>query len=448
MGRSLGNSNNQSSSHGNSSGGFSGGGLFSGGFSSGGLFSGGFSGSSHSSSGSGGRSSRRRDSDDWDNDDAPIFGGGMFSGTPRRPLFPKKRKRSDFELDPLTIAAAASLFSSAFKGQNNQPDGGTPPPPHPPAFNQQETTYFEGNLSSPQVPGSSQPSVPSRQEPQGAPQNPSGGSAPPPLGHNYAPAPKKTPGWRMAVRVIGMLLLALLVITSLGNALDPPKPKIAPLSSDAASISGWYTDADGDWIHDPKRLEKGLIAFHEQTGIAPYVYILPNGSETSMPALISKAEQLYPQLFHDQAHFLLVFCDDGNGGFNCGYAMGSLVKPLMTKEKIDQLADSLNKHYGSAKTEEDIFSKTFSENASRVVPKQAVSPAIYVLTALLAGGLLGFWIYRIRLNSKRLKEAHQAARIEDIMTTTYTELSADDPAFEELVKEYEGASASSKGKDQ
>ena len=41
--------------------------------------------------------------------------------------------------------------------------------------------------------------------------------------------------------------------------------------------TGYYTDADGDWIHNESELVSGLKQFYRETGVQPYVYILPNG---------------------------------------------------------------------------------------------------------------------------------------------------------------------------
>ncbi len=100
------------------------------------------------------------------------------------------------------------------------------------------------------------------------------------------------------------------------------------LPSNAVTETGYYTDADGDWIHNQSELTAGLRKFYQETGVQPYVYILPNGESTSVPDLKSRAEALYPQLFTDEGHFLLVFCDDGRGGYNCGYDGRSQAKTV------------------------------------------------------------------------------------------------------------------------
>ena len=138
-------------------------------------------------------------------------------------------------------------------------------------------------------------------------------------------------------------------------------------SATATAGTGYYTDADGDWIHNASQLESGLRHFYKKTGVQPYVYILPNGTTTSTSDLQSRAEKLYGELFTDDAHFILVFCDDGEGGYNCGYAVGSQAKTIMDSEAISILADYLDRYYSDfSLSEEEIFSKAFSDAAEYI----------------------------------------------------------------------------------
>ena len=131
--------------------------------------------------------------------------------------------------------------------------------------------------------------------------------------------------------------------------------------------TGYYTDVDYDWIHNPGLLERGLRYFDQMTGVHPYVYILPNGTTTSTSDLRSCAEYLYSELFPDDAHFILVFCDDGEGGYNCGYAVGSQAKTIMDSEAISILGDCLEHCYGDLSlSEEEIFSNAFIKTAEHI----------------------------------------------------------------------------------
>ena len=131
--------------------------------------------------------------------------------------------------------------------------------------------------------------------------------------------------------------------------------------------TGYYTDVDYDWIHNPGLLERGLRYFDQMTGVHPYVYILPNGTTTSTSDLRSCAEYLYSELFTDNRHFILVFCDDGEGGYNCGYAVGSQAKTIMDSEAISTLGDCLEHCYGDLSlSEEEIFSNAFIKTAEHI----------------------------------------------------------------------------------
>ena len=69
-----------------------------------------------------------------------------------------------------------------------------------------------------------------------------------------------------------------------------------------------------------------MKTFYRLTGVQPYLYIADgvNGSnQPSSSEIESYAASLYDQLFTDEAHFLLVFCDDGMGSYICGYQTGS-----------------------------------------------------------------------------------------------------------------------------
>lgn len=185
---------------------------------------------------------------------------------------------------------------------------------------------------------------------------------------------------RAAIQKLAVLFsVVFAAFTALGAASSTLTPNIAFLSRAAAAEqrsaasatvkaeTGYYTDADGDWIHNPGLLERGLRYFYQMTGVEPHVYILPNGTTTSSSELQSYAEHLYSELFTDNWHFILVFCDDGEGGYNCGYAVGSQAKTIMDSEAISILADYLDCYYSDfSLSEEEIFSNVFIKTAEHI----------------------------------------------------------------------------------
>lgn len=194
---------------------------------------------------------------------------------------------------------------------------------------------------------------------------------------------------------------------------------------------GYYTDADGAWIYDAGTLERGLRDFREATGVSPYVYILPNGAETSVSALGQMANQLYDELFDDEAHFLLVFCDDNHGSFNCGYAVGSQAKTVMDDEAIGILADYLDRYYQEADTEEEVFADAFESTGERIM-HVTTSPLVYiaVCAAIVAvAALVYLGVKRYRASKER-----EAERMQEVLNTPLETFGDQD--LEDLERKY------------
>ena len=214
------------------------------------------------------------------------------------------------------------------------------------------------------------------------------------------------------------------------------------LPSSAAQQTAYYTDEDGDWIHNASKLESGMRAFYKDTGVWPYVYILPNGTSTSVSELTSKAGQLYGELFTDEAHFLLVFCDNGSGGYTCGYTVGSEAKTIMDDEAVEILGDYLDRYYSDYNlSEEEIFSKTFADTGERImsVTKSPVVPvAICVAVVVVAGAAV--IIVRKRIAHREA----EAKRTQDILNTPLEKFSDTDKDVEDLAKKYEDGDAGTK----
>ena len=209
------------------------------------------------------------------------------------------------------------------------------------------------------------------------------------------------------------------------------------LPASASVETAYYTDEDGDWIHNASKLENGMRYFYKKTGVQPYLYILPNGTTTSTSDLQARAESLYGELFEDDAHFLLVFCDDGDGGFNCGYAVGSQAKTIMDNEAVGILSDYLDRYYSDLDlTEEEIFSNAFSKTADRImtVTGSTARTTTMVIGGVAAVALIAGVIVIVVKKKGEQKEA-EAKRTQEILNTPLEKFGSDE--VEELAKKYQ-----------
>ena len=169
-----------------------------------------------------------------------------------------------------------------------------------------------------------------------------------------------------------------------------------------------------------------------------HIYILPNGESTSTTELTTLAERLYPELFTDEGHFLLVFCDDGNGTFNCGYTVGTAASAVMDSEAVSILADELDYAYNNADTDEEVFSDAFSETAGRIMAaaedEQRGQTTMLVVGGVVlviaVGGAIAYVVKR-----RKAKQDEEQQRMEDILNTPLEKFG--DKDVEDLADKYE-----------
>ena len=371
-------------------GGFSGGGGFGGGFgSSGGGFGGGFSGGS----GSGGRSAGHGGSG---------FGGGYHGG---------------------------GYYGGGFGGGSFW--GG----------------FLGGLMGSSRSGGGGGGSVPPQMSPQpSGPQQPGSGDGPGGNGPQPGSSQGKSSnsGCGTVFVIVAAVLLVLLLVVALGGGsctgANVPASTVERTALPAGSVNetGYFTDEDGDWIHDPAKLERGLRHFYEETGVQPYVYILPNGSVRSYQELQSIAQEKYDELFTDQAHFVLVFCDDGNGRFNAAYWAGAMTGSVLDDEAINIFKAYLSQNYDDmGLTEEEIFSDAFADTADRIMTvTPSPLPVIAVCAAVIIVAVVVFLIVR----NRRLAEQREAERMQEILNTPLESFA--DAELADLEKKYAQAGAS------
>lgn len=209
------------------------------------------------------------------------------------------------------------------------------------------------------------------------------------------------------------------------------------LAPGQAQETGYFTDEDGDWVHNTAVLQKGMRHFYEETGVWPYVYILPNGSVTSTSQLTDMAQQLYTQLFSDDTHFLLVFCDNNQGGFNAGYWAGSSARTVMDDEAAEVLADYLWKHYQDYNiSEEEVFSNAFADTADRIM---SVTPSPWPIVAGCAAVIIVAVVVFVLIRRRQQAKQREAERMEQILNTPLETF--EDSALDDLEKKYADASS-------
>ena len=215
------------------------------------------------------------------------------------------------------------------------------------------------------------------------------------------------------------------------NSVDSSTVEREALPSSATTETAYYTD-EGCWITSSSTLESGMKSFYKKTGVQPYLYILENGSITDTSELAEMAEELYAELFADEGHFILVFCDDGNGSFYAGYYIGAQAESVLDDEAITIFSQYLKLYYYDLSlSEEELFSKAYEDTADRIM-SVTMSPLVVVAVCgtIIVVVIAVVFVIRHRTKAK----AEEQRRNQEILNTPLEEFG--DKDLEDLEKKY------------
>lgn len=187
-------------------------------------------------------------------------------------------------------------------------------------------------------------------------------------------------------------------------------------SSLCTRVDTWYQD-DINWIHDEKTLLKGLKTFYNKTGVQPYLWITDNINGKAKPntsdfetALKSK----YSELFKDEGHVIVCFMESSPSVYATYYWAGSAAKGVIDDEAGEILLDVIDSKYTSDLSDEEMFSKSFSDAATRMMKvgrttMQLIIIAVIVLLCL--GFVVSVYLWVKARAKARAEEAEETQRI-------------------------------------
>lgn len=261
-------------------------------------------------------------------------------------------------------------------------------------------------------------------------------------GNNRPPGSSGGGGCGCITSIIIFVVIALIIAiifsnfggnNQIGNITISSVERVA-LPAGSVNETEYYTDELG-WINNETKLTKGLKHFYNETGVQPYLYLTETVYGSHSPTefdLESYANELYDELFTDEAHLLVVFFEYDEKYMDW-YVAGTQAKSVIDMEAGNILLDYIDRYYyEEGLNDEEFFSKSFSDTADRIMTVTK-SPWITVFIVL---GLVVLAIILYSWWNKSIKQKNlENKRREDILNTPLDRFGDSDA--EDLLKKYQ-----------
>lgn len=247
--------------------------------------------------------------------------------------------------------------------------------------------------------------------------------------------------------VVVVLIIIIVAVSSLAglfssfegsssNNFDITKSSIdrEPLPAGVVNETDYYTDELG-WIGNRTKLTEGLKYFYKKTGVQPYLYITDEVNGSHFPTeseMDSFANNLYDELFTDEAHLLFVF-HEYDERYMYWYVGGAQTKTVIDNEAADILMDYVDKYYFSENlSDEEFFSKSFSDSADRIM---TVTKSPWITVWIVIGVVILVLILFTWWKKSKKQKNIEAKRMDDILNTPLDRFG--DTEADEIAKKYE-----------
>lgn len=208
-----------------------------------------------------------------------------------------------------------------------------------------------------------------------------------------------------------------------------------PLPAGSVNETDYYTD-DANWVENQTVMVDGLRHFYNETGVQPHVYItteINGSSNASMNEVEEYTNELYDELFTDEAHLLLMFYEGSPSNYTTYYVTGTQADQVIDREAADILLDYIDRYYyDMSLNTSEFFSKSFRDAADRIM-EVTTSPWIPVF--LVIGGIILVGILFLWWRKRKEQEAIQAKRTEDMLNKPIDTFGTQSEA-DELAKKY------------
>lgn len=252
---------------------------------------------------------------------------------------------------------------------------------------------------------------------------------------------------QLVVFALVLVIIGFVLLPNRGSSSNIPQNTVQRTAlAGQVDKSGWYEDGLS-WIQDARTLESGLETFYKQTGVQPYVLLIPydaqywtNGN-INATAADAYLESYYKARFTDEAHFVFAYFETQNdtrsemdGAFR--YLSGYAADTIMDGEALKIFWGYFNQnYYNTSITLERMLANTFASTAERIMsaPTNGWDFAKTGVLVVMVVGVAVCIVIVVKVRAKRKKE-HEAYT-ESVLNTPLDKFGTDEA--EKLSKKYE-----------
>jgi uncharacterized membrane protein len=240
----------------------------------------------------------------------------------------------------------------------------------------------------------------------------------------------------LVIAIVFIVIFSILgaVNSDAGSKITLSSVERVPLPPGSVNETGYYTDELG-WITNESKLIEGLKYFYKETGVQPYLYLTDTIKGSNFPTesdLESYANELYDDLFRDEAHLLLLFFEY-DGDYRGWYIVGTQAKSVIDDEAGRILTDYIDRYYYDTNlTNEEFFSKAFKDGADRIM---TVTRSPWITVFKVFGVIILVIVLFVWWKKHKEQKNLEAKRREELLKTPLDRFG--DKEAEDLMKKYQ-----------
>lgn len=239
-----------------------------------------------------------------------------------------------------------------------------------------------------------------------------------------------------------LLMIIMIILSSIGDSgsstggVTSSTIEREPLPAGSVDETDYYTDTTGEWIYNESTMLSGLRHFYNETGVQPHVYITEeiNGSrDPSNDEIQAFADDLYDELFTDEAHLLLIFFEPYLSQYTTYLRPGIQARQVIDNEATDIIRDYLDRYYYYDNlSDEAYFSRSFNESADRIME---VTRSPWIMIWIILGIIVLVVILYTWWKSHKEQKNLEAEQTKEILSQPIERFGRD--KAEELSKKYD-----------